>query len=137
VLQVVRESSDRPSLRPDLARRAHTHSLSQIVGCVTHPTFVHKKKRIHAWVKHVPCMPVNLEKRCVLIYIFKCFIFFINIGSLKQPCSYVRQDQIIIYIDTKYATWYRYLFNSVYYVKICYPLHAHKFRMSRMCDERQ
>jgi hypothetical protein len=30
-----------------------------------------------------------------------------------------------------------YLCNSVQYVKICFLLHAHKFRMIRMYDERK
>jgi hypothetical protein len=36
----------------------------------------------------------------------------------------------MIYTDTKYATLCRQLCNSVYCVKICYLLHAHKFRMT-------
>jgi hypothetical protein len=42
-----------------------------------------------------------------------------------------------IYTYTNYATRCMYLFNSVHCVKICLLLHAHKFRMARMCDERK
>jgi hypothetical protein len=42
----------------------------------------------------------------------------------------------MIYTDTKYATWCKYLCNSVYYVKKI-KLHAHKFGMAGMCDERK
>jgi hypothetical protein len=37
----------------------------------------------------------------------------------------------MIYNDTNYATQCRYLCNSVYYIKICYLLHAHKIRMTK------
>jgi hypothetical protein len=43
---------------------------------------------------------------------------------MQQTCNKTRHDQFMIYIDTNYATHYRYLFNSVHYVKICYMLHA-------------
>jgi hypothetical protein len=41
----------------------------------------------------------------------------------------------MIYADTKYATRCRYLCDSVRWVKICYLLHAHKIRMTKMYDE--
>jgi hypothetical protein len=34
-----------------------------------------------------PYMRVNLEKICFAVFIFKCFISFINLESLQQPCS--------------------------------------------------
>jgi hypothetical protein len=37
----------------------------------------------------------------------------------------------MIYTDTNYTTRCRYLCNSVHCVKICFLLHAHKFRMAR------
>jgi hypothetical protein len=43
----------------------------------------------------------------------------------------------MIYSDTNYATQCRYLCNLVHYVKICFLLHAHKFRMTEMCDEKK
>jgi hypothetical protein len=43
----------------------------------------------------------------------------------------------MVYTDTKYSTQCRYLCNSVHYVKICYPLYAHKFRMERICNEKR
>jgi hypothetical protein len=43
----------------------------------------------------------------------------------------------MIYIDTNYATKYRYLCNSIHCVKIGYLLHAHKFRMTKMYDKRK
>jgi hypothetical protein len=46
-------------------------------------------------------------------------------------------NQFMIYTDTSYATQCRYLCNSVHCVKICFLLHAHKFRMTGMCDERK
>jgi hypothetical protein len=82
-------------------------------------------------------MRVNLGNRYVTVSIFKCFISSINIESLQQSFSYARLEQFMIYTDTKYATLCRYLYNSVQCVNICYPLHAHKFRMKRMCDERK
>jgi archaellum biogenesis ATPase FlaH len=39
--------------------------------------------------------------------------------------------------DTNYATRCRYLCNEVRYIKICFMLHAHKFRVTRMCIERK
>jgi hypothetical protein len=41
----------------------------------------------------------------------------------------------MIYNDTNYATQCRYLCNSVYYIKICYLLHAHKIRMTKIYDK--
>ena len=46
-------------------------------------------------------------------------------------------NQFMIYTDTSYATQCRYLCKSVHCVKICFLLHAHKFRMTGMCDERK
>jgi hypothetical protein len=37
----------------------------------------------------------------------------------------------MIYTDTNYAIWCRYLCNSVHCVKICYLLHARKIRMAK------
>jgi hypothetical protein len=50
--------------------------------------------------------------------------------------SYVRHNQFMIYTGTNYSTRCRYLCNSVHCVKICYLLHAHKIRMTKMYDER-
>jgi hypothetical protein len=41
----------------------------------------------------------------------------------------------MIYTNTNYGTQCRYLCNSVHCVKICYLLHAHKIRMTKMYDE--
>jgi hypothetical protein len=41
----------------------------------------------------------------------------------------------MIYTNTKYATWCRYLCNLVHCIKICYLLHAVKIRMTKMYDE--
>jgi hypothetical protein len=43
----------------------------------------------------------------------------------------------MIHTNTKYDTRCRYLCNSVHYVKICYLLHAHKIRMTKIYDERK
>jgi hypothetical protein len=43
----------------------------------------------------------------------------------------------MIYSDTNYATRCRYLCNLVHCVKFCFLSHEHKFRMTRMCDERK
>jgi hypothetical protein len=43
----------------------------------------------------------------------------------------------MIYNDINYATLCMYLCNSVYCVKICFLLHAHKFRMAKMCNEKK
>jgi hypothetical protein len=80
---------------------------------------------------------VNLRKRCAAVSIFKCFISFIDIGSLQQSCSLTRHDHFIIYTDTKYATKYGYLCNSLHCVKIYYLLHVHKIRMAKMYDKRK
>jgi hypothetical protein len=45
--------------------------------------------------------------------------------------------QIMTYTNTNYVTWCRYLCSVVYHIKICFLLHAHKFRMVRMCVERK
>jgi hypothetical protein len=42
----------------------------------------------------------------------------------------------MIYTDTNYATQCRYLYNLVRCIKICYLLHAHKIRMTKMYDQR-
>jgi hypothetical protein len=39
--------------------------------------------------------------------------------------------ELIYDIYTKYTTWCRYLCNSLDCVKICFMLHAHKFKMTR------
>jgi hypothetical protein len=41
----------------------------------------------------------------------------------------------MIFADTNYAIRYRYLCILVHCIKICFLLHAHKFRMTGMCDE--
>jgi hypothetical protein len=41
-----------------------------------------------------------------------------------------------IYTYTNYATRCMYLCNVVCYVKICFLLHAHKLRITRMCVEK-
>jgi hypothetical protein len=41
------------------------------------------------------------------------------------------------YTNINYATQYRYLCSVVHRVKIYFLLHAHKFRMTRMCIERK
>jgi hypothetical protein len=43
----------------------------------------------------------------------------------------------MIFSDTNHATLCRYLCNSVHCIKISLLLHAHKFRMTGMCDERK
>jgi hypothetical protein len=48
---------------------------------------IQKLWQMHALVKHVLCMRVNLGKIYVAFSIFKCFISSINLGSLQQPCS--------------------------------------------------
>jgi hypothetical protein len=73
------------------------------------------------------CISVNLGKRYVIIFIFKCLIFSINIRSLQQICNYTRQDQFMIYTDTNYVTQCKYLYNSVHRVKNYYMLHAQNY----------
>jgi hypothetical protein len=65
-----------------------TYSPSQAVGCIFHPASVHAKKYegMHKTNKFL-CMRVNLGKRYVVVSIFKCLIFFINIRSVQQTCS--------------------------------------------------
>jgi hypothetical protein len=43
-------------------------------------------KRMHE-SNTFPCMRVNLIKIYVTVSIFKCFISYINLGSLQQSCS--------------------------------------------------
>jgi hypothetical protein len=43
----------------------------------------------------------------------------------------------MIYNYTSYAIRCSYLCNSAHCVKICYLLHAHKIRMTKMYDERK
>jgi hypothetical protein len=41
------------------------------------------------------------------------------------------------YTDTNYVTRYRYLCSVAPRKNICFLLHAHKFRMTRMCVKRK
>jgi hypothetical protein len=47
------------------------------------------------------------------------------------------RNQFMIYTDTNYGTRYRYLCSVVHRIKICFMLHAHKFKMKRMWVERK
>jgi hypothetical protein len=74
----------RSSLCSNLVRRTHPVSKS---GCR-----VRARPHVYGRKKKKECIHesnifshkrVNLEKRCVMVFIFKCFIFSINIGSLQ------------------------------------------------------
>jgi hypothetical protein len=43
----------------------------------------------------------------------------------------------MIYTDINYVKRCRYLFNLVHIVKVCFLLHAHKFRIPGTCDEKK
>jgi hypothetical protein len=66
----------------------------------------------------------------MLVFIFKCLMSSINIGSLQQACSSARQDQFMIYIDSNYAIYY------IYLCILVHMLHV-QIRMIKMYDERK